>query len=121
MPRYGVFVLVVVVFLAAGALLLLFNDPYRGLDFDPSVHRPAFAVDSPMLLVDDGHHNHHRISTTFRPFADLLRNDGFQVEALGGRVTREALDRARIFAIVTALADTEKKIEELEKALAALA
>jgi hypothetical protein len=97
--------------LLAGALLLYFDNPYRGLGFDPAVAHPAFPDGGPTLLFDQGHHNHHRLSSTFRPFADLLRNDGFRVEALRGRVTRAALDRVRIFAVVTALADTETNAE----------
>jgi len=109
--RRGLLAVAIVIVALAGALLFVFRNPYRGLDFDPSVAQPAFPDGGPTLLVDQGHHNHHRLSSTYRPFADLLRNDGFEVEVLREPVTRAALDRARIFAVVTASADTETNAE----------
>jgi hypothetical protein len=111
MTRRWLLAVAVIVLAVVVGLLVGFRDPYRGLGFDPSVKRPTFVDGGPTLLVDQAHHNHHSLSSTFRPFADLLRNDGFQVEALREPVTRAALDRARIFAVVTALADTETNAE----------
>lgn len=48
--------------------------------FDVSVASPAFPRGAgPRLLVDEAHHNFHTAKGRYRPFADLVRNDGFKV------------------------------------------
>jgi hypothetical protein len=71
--------------------------------FDTAVAAPAFSTSRPRLLFDAGHHNHHTISSTYRPFADLMRNDGFLVEELEEPVTAKGLHGSNILAIVTAM------------------
>lgn len=48
--------------------------------FDVSVASAAFPRGAgPRLLVDEAHHNFHTAKGRYRPFADLVRNDGFKV------------------------------------------
>jgi hypothetical protein len=49
--------------------------------FDTSVAEPAYTVSPPTVLLDEGHFNFHTISGTYAPFAALLRNDGYRVQA----------------------------------------
>ena len=79
----------------------------RGVDFDARVDSPAFTSGGVTLLFDRGHHNHHRIDTTYRPFAELARGDGLKVKDVDGPLTAEKLAGARILAIVTARSDTD--------------
>ena len=51
------------------------------LSFDTSVAVPAYAESPPTVLVDEGHFNFHTTSGTYAPFAGLLRNDGYRVDA----------------------------------------
>lgn len=91
---------------------LLLSACDRGVEFEAHVERPAFAKgEGPRVLFDEGHHNHHSLATTYRPFADLLRNDGFVVEPLSEAVGADSLPRGSILAIVTAQADTETNAE----------
>ncbi len=95
-----------------GALGLALSSCDQGVDFKASVENPAFARgDGPTILFDEGHHNHHSLKSSYRPFAQLLANDGFQLETLRGPVTPDALRGARILAIVTAQADTDTNAE----------
>ncbi len=55
------------------------------------------------ILFDAGHLNFHTIGTTYAPFAQLLRNDGWVVESLEGRFERQPLQRARVLVIVNAI------------------
>jgi hypothetical protein len=89
------------------ALLLAACHPGAHVDFDARVASPAFADGRVTLLFDQGHHNHHRLDTTYAPFAALARNDGLEVRALAGPMTSEALAGGRILAIVSASADTD--------------
>ena len=49
-------------------------------EFDTAVPVPAYAQNGPLVLYDEAHRNIHRISRTYGPFAELLRNDGYVVE-----------------------------------------
>lgn len=50
------------------------------LDFDPTVARPAYApAAGPRVVIDAGHHNFHTVDGRYRPFAELLRRDGYRV------------------------------------------
>jgi hypothetical protein len=82
-----------------------------GVDFDAQVEQPAFPNNGPKILFDQGHHNHHRIGSSYQPFGDLLRSDGFSIDTLSGPITRAELQDAQILAIVTAQADTETNAE----------
>ncbi|MBV8688019.1 MAG: DUF4350 domain-containing protein [Alphaproteobacteria bacterium] len=50
-------------------------------DFDVRLDRPAFRAGGPTVVVDEAHGNFHTASGQYRPFADLLRADGFRVVA----------------------------------------
>jgi hypothetical protein len=47
--------------------------------FDASVAEPAYKVKGPKVLFDEGHRNRHTTKDTYKPFADLLRNDGYEI------------------------------------------
>jgi hypothetical protein len=96
----------------AAAAALALSACERGVRFDARVENPAFAKgEGPKILFDEGHHNHHSIKSTYRPFAQLLANDGFVLDRLDGPVTPSELRGVAILAIVTAQADTDTNAE----------
>ncbi|WP_332677220.1 DUF4350 domain-containing protein [Brevundimonas sp.] len=48
-------------------------------DFHPTVARPAFAADGPVVVIDGAHNNFHTVDGRYAPFVALLRADGYQV------------------------------------------
>lgn len=69
------------------------------------VDAPAYPPDAgPLVLVDEAHNNPHTVNGSYRPFAELLRLDGYRVEPLRARLTPDALARARILVVINALA-----------------
>ena len=56
-----------------------------------------------MVAVDSGHNNFHSIDRNFGPFADLLRNDGFQVVDSKSPFTKDSLSPFKILVIANAL------------------
>lgn len=48
-------------------------------NFDAGVVHPAFHAAHPKILFDEAHNNRHKLSDTYRPFADLVTNDGYRV------------------------------------------
>ena len=71
--------------------------------FRPPVTGPAYPSGrGPLVLIDQGHRNFHTPDGGYRPFAELLRRDGFAVRPLGRSLTRRALDEARVLVIANA-------------------
>lgn len=56
----------------------------------------------PVVLFDDAHHNRHSITSTYKPLARLLENDGYDVRRLEDRVEPEALRNVAVFVIPSA-------------------
>src|SRR6185503_8025979 len=48
--------------------------------FDTRVKHPAYGPNTtPRVVIDQAHHNFHTASGRYKPFADLIRNDGYGV------------------------------------------
>src|SRR6185436_1198193 len=93
--------------LAFGLLLVGCSRPYDA-SYDTSVTAPAYVGSSPRILVDQGHHNRHLITGTYKPFGELLRSDGCSVNAWSGHITRAALEGAQVLVIPAALGTDEQ-------------
>jgi hypothetical protein len=63
--------------LVTGALGL--NGQRADPDFNVTVARPAFTTVRPRLAIDEAHKNFHTALGRYKPFADLMTNDGFLV------------------------------------------
>ena len=74
-------------FVPAGARAQQFADP----EFDSKVDRPAFTDRHPVVYVDAAHNNFHTADGRYKPFAELLNNDGFSVASNNKKFTTEAL------------------------------
>ena len=72
-------------------------------DFDASVENPAYPADGPVVVVDEAHTNFHTATGRYRPFAELLRNDGYTVVAGTTAFDRETLDGVDVLVISNAL------------------
>ncbi|WOJ92133.1 DUF4350 domain-containing protein [Congregibacter variabilis] len=67
---------------------------------------PAFAYGrGPIVMVDEGHHNFHTAEGRYRPFAELLRSDGYLVRPLHAEFTPDSLARGKILLIANALSE----------------
>ena len=76
-------------------------------DFRPEISAPAFPLASgPTVAIDEGHKNFHTMGGRFRPFADLLEQDGYVVRPFRGRLSLDALGDLDILVIANAAADT---------------
>jgi hypothetical protein len=90
------------------ALLLLcaaaFAQQVADPDFKPPVTSPAYKEGrGPVVLVDEAHHNFHTASGRYRPFAELLRRDGYRVEPSKEPFSKESLKRGQILVISNAI------------------
>jgi hypothetical protein len=71
-------------------------------DFDVSVNTPGFTSFHPPVLFDEGHNNFHTTTGLYQPFAKLIRNDGYNLNVLGNKVTDHSLNDINIFIIANA-------------------
>jgi hypothetical protein len=71
-------------------------------EFDPTVRRPAVAGRTIRVVVDEAHGNFHTADGRYRPFAELLRSDGFTVERGQVPLTSGALDGVDVLVIANA-------------------
>ncbi len=79
------------------------------VEYRPAVKRPAFTVDTgPRVVIDDMHHNFHTANGRYRPFADLLRRDGYRVDGLGKKIDNDVLQTIDTLVIVNALNQRNK-------------
>ena len=72
-------------------------------NFDVKVAKPAYAAKGPKVLFDEAHFNFHTAGGRYKPLADLLRNDGYQVKPNTAKFTKEMLAGCDILLISNAL------------------
>lgn len=92
-------------------------------DFDVSVNNPMLKEIKPKVYFDESHNEHHNISTTYRPLANLISNDGCVVKANQKSISKNVLSEADIYVIATAMGKedpgdkspfSQDEIDELE-------
>jgi S1-C subfamily serine protease len=76
-------------------------------EFDSTVDRPEFKDRHPLVLVDAAHNNYHTAEARYKPFAELVQNDGFDVKPNAQKFTAQALNGCAILVIANAQAAPE--------------
>jgi hypothetical protein len=72
--------------------------------FKPKNTIRTFATSqSPVVLLDEAHHNFHTMDGRYRPFVDILESDGYLVKKQTEKFTKTTLARADILIISNAL------------------
>lgn len=94
------------------ALLLLlaipaFAQQQPDPEFDPSVENPAYKKDGPRVAFDEAHHNFHTTEGRYKPFVDLLMNDGYRVVRNRQPFSKTSLSSFRVLVISNALGAEE--------------
>ena len=73
-------------------------------DFKPRIEKPAYAEGKgPVVMIDEAHFNFHTASGRYRSFAELLRRDGYVVQASKKKFGKESLNAGKILVIANAL------------------
>ena len=72
-------------------------------NFDAKVDKPAYKKNGPKVLFDEAHNNFHTAAGRYKPFADLITNDGYQVVSNQQKFSGEVLKGYRILVISNAL------------------
>jgi hypothetical protein len=74
-------------------------------NFNTKVARPAYAgaPKHPRVLFDEAHHNFHTAGGRYKPFADLMTSDGYEVIPNPEKFSRDVLKKGDILVIANAL------------------
>ncbi len=71
--------------------------------FDPRVENPAYTKNFPRVLFDEAHNNVDNTHGRYKPFADLLFNDGYHLTVNRQPFTKAVLATVKILVIVNPL------------------
>jgi len=94
------------------ALMVLFTAPgfhvaaqqRADTGFEPDVPAPRWSPgQGPRAAVDEAHHNFHTADGRYRPFVELLRADGWNVDSSSQPFTAAALDGVDVLIVANAL------------------
>jgi hypothetical protein len=88
-----------ILILAIAGLAQQVADP----DFDTRVATPAYPKKHPKVFLDEAHNNFHTASGRYKPFADLVSSDGYQVIPNKQKFTKESLAGCDVLVISNAL------------------
>lgn len=72
-------------------------------NFDATVANPAYTKKHPKVLFDEAHNNFHTAGGRYKPFADLITNDGYEVIPNKQKFTPEVLKGFDVLVISNAL------------------
>ena len=106
-------VIINVVFLALASFASAQQRPDP--EFDTAIKQPAFTKNYPRVLFDEAHNNFHTTTGRYKPFADLITNDGYHVVRNRKPFTRPGLDTFKILVIANALGAEEMDDEGADK------
>lgn len=93
-------VAVVIVGIVAGVLVLLDRQRPYDPDFDARVIDPAYRTGGPIVLYDEGHRNTHTMNGGYKPLADLIRSDGYELRGTRDPLSVAALEGVSVLAVV---------------------
>src|SRR5262245_39803286 len=99
LPRVRSLVVVSILTLIGSGLAQQVADP----DFDKKVTKPAYVSKHPEVLIEDAHFNFHTATCRYKPFADLITNDGYQVSPNKQKFSKESLGGFDVLVISNAL------------------
>jgi hypothetical protein len=71
--------------------------------FSATVAHPAYTKNFPRVLFDEAHNNFHTTSGRYKPFADLIFSDGYQVVVNRQLFIKQSLKTFKILVIANAL------------------
>jgi hypothetical protein len=72
-------------------------------DFNTKVAHPAFVTEHPRVLFDEAHDNFHTTDGRYKPFAEVIANDGFKVIPNKEKFSKTLLAKGDILIIANAL------------------
>lgn len=107
--RWIIWIAVIAFLLAAAALIFYLANREQLYDpnFDTRVAEPAYRTERPRVLYDEAHLNVHTADGRYKGFADLITNDGYEVQLNRDAFTADRLVGVSVLLIVGARGPSE--------------
>lgn len=105
MKRAAIFCLLLAVLSVSSVAVLAQQLPDP--EFDTSVANPAYKKEGPRVAFDEAHHNFHTTEGRYKPFVDLLLNDGYRVIRNRQPFSKSSLSSFKVLVIANALGAEE--------------
>ena len=83
--------------------------------FNVRVDSPAYTKNFPRVLFDEAHNNFHTATGRYKPFADLIFSDGYQINVNRKPFTKESLKTHKVLVIANALGAEDLDEEGAER------
>src|SRR5690349_4366092 len=81
------------------------------LKYKPHLPRPAYeSGKGPRVAIDEAHYNFHTAEGRYKPFAELLRQDGYRVDSLSKPFSTESLKGMDVLVIANALHERNAEV-----------
>jgi len=78
--------------------------------YTPPIKNPAYPQSSgPLVTIDQAHSNFHTMEGRYKPFAELLRRDGYIVRSSKSKFSRKNLEGVKILVVANALAERNQQ------------
>ena len=77
------------------------------VEFNTLVETPAYKREGPRVMFDEAHHNFHTTDGRYKPFVDLVTNDGYRVVRNRQSFSKTTLATFKILVIANALGAEE--------------
>jgi hypothetical protein len=84
-------------------------------EFNTLVENPAYKREGPRVMFDEAHHNFHTIEGRYKPFVDLMMNDGYRVIRNRLPFSKTSLSSYKILVISNALGAEEDDDDGADK------
>jgi hypothetical protein len=99
------------------ALLIspVFAQQVADVEFNTSVENPAYKREGPRVMFDEAHHNFHTTDGRYKPFVDLVSNDGYRVIRNRQSFSKSTLASYKILVIANALGAEEMDDDGADK------
>jgi hypothetical protein len=102
--------------LCVTAVMLFFPQVLRSQhlvdpEFKATVERPAYPKSAPRVMFDESHFNQNTSTNRYKPFAELLLNDGYRIVVNRQPFTKKSLDSFKVLIVVNALAEDIDEVE----------
>lgn len=72
-------------------------------EYNPSVANPAYSKSGPRVMFDEAHHNFPTSDGRYKPFVDLLMNDGYRIVRNRQPFSKTTLSSYKVLVIANAL------------------
>src|ERR671912_1670408 len=83
--------------------------------FNVRVESPSYTKNFPRVLFDEAHNNFHTATGRYKPFADLIFSDGYQLNVNRKPFTKESLRTHKVLVIANALGAEDLDEEGAER------